>query len=103
MMKLETQLSTIMCQCPKRADFISTAESDFGKKNVTYLCQCPKRADFISTGLFMKVFHTEKGCVNALSGLISFLQLRNLLAEFGLTPCVNALSGLISFLLALVR
>ena len=37
-----------MCQCPKRATFISTGlkERDFLPNEV---CQCPKRATFIST------------------------------------------------------
>ena len=38
---------TYGCQCPKRADFISTRPSSIlTPKDV---CQCPKRADFIST------------------------------------------------------
>ena len=62
------------------------------------MCQCPKRADFISTSKAgaKYVLNALKG-VNALSGLISFLlKLVTNIQMFQMG--VNALSGLISFL-----
>ena len=66
--------SSVVCQCPKRADFISTlAHHSWQYRSRYRMCQCPKRADFISTG---KTTDRELAikCVNALSGRISFLQ-----------------------------
>ena len=59
-------------------------------------CQCPKRATLISTKRKMKARYLYN-CVNALSGLLSFLRLSQEAcgsSEKG----VNALSGLLSFL-----
>ena len=59
------------------------------------VCQCPKRADFISTQLYVGKLLHDMGCVNALSGLISFLQ-------YPLEPLINTgFPG--SFLKVIVR
>ena len=61
------------------------------------MCQCPKRADFISTKALACREGSKRG-VNALSGLISFLLKKMKYETMGPVDCVNALSGLISFL-----
>ena len=62
------------------------------------MCQCPKRANFISTDKVVLHIEYEDECVNALNGLISFL-LRFAKSRIkSLDGCVNALNGLISFL-----
>ena len=66
-------IAVLMCQCPKRADFISTRLSEV-IENLKCMCQCPKRADFISTNLSTSTLVWTITGVNALSGLISFLQ-----------------------------
>ena len=43
------QVSTGMCQRPKRALFISTIKGVYEGLNSIFLCQRPKRALFIST------------------------------------------------------
>ena len=37
------------CQCPKRANFISTLANNLDSIDRKEMCQCPKRANFIST------------------------------------------------------
>ena len=62
------------CQCPKRANFISTFGFAYIEAKEERLCQCPKRANFISTITPRPFWVKEPTCVNALNGLISFLQ-----------------------------
>ena len=47
---IEVSMSRIdyVCQCPKRANFISTKIAEVCKSQHG-VCQCPKRANFIST------------------------------------------------------
>ena len=61
------------------------------------MCQCPKRANLISTFAEADKAIVLQNGVNALNGLISFLLRRKILI-FTLKRCVNALNGLISFL-----
>ena len=63
----------IMCQRPKRASFISTYTA-YLQLEFFIVCQRPKRASFISTYHSKKnSFTSIKVCVNALNGLLSFL------------------------------
>ena len=86
-----------MCQCPKRANFISTPKhsrsglqdtksvnalnglTSFLRNFTSYAglndnkCQCPKRANFISTYQADSLFKMAISRVNALNGLTSFL------------------------------
>ena len=91
-------IADLLCQCPKRADFISTFQNVFTLYPPMALCQCPKRADFISTWRNHMRYGFVKTGVNALSGLISFLRDCSVEARQERRHCVNALSGLISFL-----
>ena len=47
-----------LCQCPKRADFISTTMLSYMDMRI-YVCQCPKRADFISTRISLTNSYIE--------------------------------------------
>ena len=59
--------------CVNALSGLSTAAVKQAIKAMANRCQCPKRADFISTNLAHGNIIVEI-CVNALSGLISFLQ-----------------------------
>ena len=63
------------------------------------MCQCPQRAIFISTVCLYIKHRPFIRCVNALSGLFSFLPMLSVWDGFSPNnTCVNALSGLFSFL-----
>ena len=63
-----------MCQRPKRASSISTLNKEDSCMNQISLCQRPKRASSISTEGSSKIFSKSYHCVNALNGLLLFLQ-----------------------------
>ena len=65
----------VLCQRPKRASFISTGIA-VGAAAVSWLCQRPKRASFISTATEDISKEENQECVNALNGLLSFLQFK---------------------------
>ena len=112
---------SVMCQCPQRAFLISTEENNLTSDDIEYMCQCPQRAFLISTVVELSETKLFVVCVNALSGLFSFLlilktgaydydrcqcpQRAFLISTVFNNPhtlhkrCVNALSGLFSFLL----
>ena len=86
-----------MCQCPKRANLISTETYVEPEDDDYEVCQCPKRANLISTERAIRHAIEIAMCVNALNGLISFLR-SSCRSDSSDVFCVNALNGLISFL-----
>ncbi len=82
----------IMCQCPNRASFISTILLYYFLNS--RMCQCPNRASFISTTLRQKWKKLITSCVNALIGLLSFLQCNTTwtISESLLCQCPNRAS-----------
>ena len=54
----------VMCQCPKRANLISTHDYHLRYVQFAIRCQCPKRANLISTDLYSRVIMLNSSSVS---------------------------------------